>query len=96
MRREEASRFNVWDQPHLHDGARAILAGGETRRRFFDRYKFHVEPATDDRPYFFRYFKWKTMPELLALRGRGGTHLLEWDTRCWRRPWPIRWRWGWC
>jgi spermidine synthase len=78
MRREEANRFNVWDEPHLHDGARAILAGGETRRRYFDRYKFHVEPATDDRPYFFRFFKWQTLPELLALRGRGGTHLLEW------------------
>lgn len=78
MEREEANRFNVQEEPYLHDAARAILAGGETRRRFFERYKFHVEPATDDRPYFFRFFEWGLLPELLALRGRGGTHLLEW------------------
>jgi hypothetical protein len=78
MARDEANRFNVWEEPYLHDGARAVLAGGAERRRFFERYKFHVEPATDDRPYFFRFFKWGTLPELLALRGRGGTHLLEW------------------
>lgn len=78
MRREEANRFNVQEEPYLHDAARAILAGDEPRRRFFERYKFHVEPATDDRPYFFRFFRWGVLPELLALRGRGGTHLLEW------------------
>ncbi|MFP3938729.1 MAG: spermidine synthase [Thermoanaerobaculia bacterium] len=78
MEREEANRFNVQEEPYLHDAARAILAGGDARRRFFERYKFHVEPATDDRPYFFRFFEWGLLPELLALRGRGGTHLLEW------------------
>lgn len=79
MRPEEANVYNVQEAPYLHDAARAILAGGATRSRFFDRYKFHVEPATDDRPYFFRFFKWRVLPELLALRGRGGTHLLEWS-----------------
>jgi SAM-dependent methyltransferase len=78
MTRAEANRFNVWEEPYLHDGAVEILAGGGRRERFFERYKFFVEPATDDRPYFFRFFKWRVLPELLALRGRGGTHLVEW------------------
>lgn len=79
MDRAEANVHNVQEEPYLHDAARAILTGGGVRRRFFDRYKFHVAPATDDRPYFFRFFKWRVLPELLALRGRGGTHLLEWS-----------------
>lgn len=78
MTRDEANRFNVWEAPYLHDGAVEILAGGERRARFLERYKFFVEPATDDRPYFFRFFKWRALGELLALRGRGGTHLIEW------------------
>ena len=41
------------------------------------RYKFNIEPATDDRPYFFHFFKWAVLPEILALRGQGGLPLLE-------------------
>ena len=37
-------------------------------QEFLDRYKFNIAPATDDRPYFFHFFKWRTLPELLALK----------------------------
>ena len=33
--------------------------------------------ATADRPYFFHFFKWRTLPEFLSLRARGGLPLLE-------------------
>ncbi len=33
-------------------------------REFMADYKFHIEPATDDRPYFFNFFKWRCLPEL--------------------------------
>jgi hypothetical protein len=72
----EGNRFNVLDEPYLSDGARALL-GGE-RRAFTERYKFAIEPATDDRPYFFHFFRWRTLPEILASRGRGGLPLMEW------------------
>ena len=72
----ETNRYNVLDQPYFHDGALALL-GGE-RDAFIERYKFDIAPATDDRPYFFHYFKWRTLPELLALKERGGLPLLEW------------------
>ncbi|MCK7582689.1 MAG: hypothetical protein MZV65_48765 [Chromatiales bacterium] len=35
-------------------------------------------PATDDRPYFFHFFRWDALPEILALKNRGGLSLLEW------------------
>ena len=72
----ETNRYNVLDQPDFYEGALALL--GRDRDAFIERYKFDIAPATDDRPYFFHYFKWRTLPELLALKERGGLPLLEW------------------
>ncbi len=72
----EANRRNVFAAPYLFDGATALL--GDAPDAFFASYKFNIEPATDDRPYFFRFFIWNVIPELLALRGRGGNALIEW------------------
>ncbi len=72
----ETRSFNLLDEPYLSDGARALL--GEQRDAFMERYKFAIEPATDDRPYFFHFFKWRTLPEILSSRGRGGLPLMEW------------------
>ena len=76
MKAAEANRFNLLDQPYLYEGAVAIL--GPDREDFFQRYKFDVTPSTDDRPYFFRFFKWRTLPELLALEAGSGLGQLEW------------------
>lgn len=72
----EVNRYNVLDEPYLYQGARAIL--GDGRDAFHRNYKFFVAPASDDRPYFFRFFKWRTLPELLGARKRGGSPFLEW------------------
>ena len=72
----ETNRYNILQERYFYDGALALL--GPARRGFFDDYKFNIVPATDDRPYFFHYFKWSTLPELLALKGRGGLPLLDW------------------
>ncbi|MGK6310956.1 spermidine synthase [Variovorax sp. DT-64] len=76
MRPEEANRYNVVERPDLFEGASALLGPG--REAFLRDYKFNIAPATDDRPHFFHFFKWRSLPELLASRGRGGLPLLEW------------------
>jgi hypothetical protein len=76
MRAMEANRYNVLDKPYLYEGAMALT--GEKRNNFLKRYKFYIRPATDDRPYFFHFFKWGTLPEIVSLKGRGGLPLLEW------------------
>lgn len=76
MRAEEANRYNVVERPDLFDGATALLGPG--RDGFLQNYKFHIAPATDDRPHFFHFFKWRALPELLALKEQGGLPLLEW------------------
>jgi hypothetical protein len=74
MPETEANEFNRSAEPYLYRAAVALL--GPERERFLESYKFYIAPATDDRPYFFRSFKWKLLPELLALRDQGGlTHV---------------------
>jgi len=76
MPRSEANRFNVLPEPYLYDGTVRLL--GDDPEAFLDQYKFRVSPATDDRPYFFHFFKWGTFQEMLALREQGGAGLIEW------------------
>jgi len=72
-----ANRFNRLDQPYLYDGITALLS--EDADDFVERYKFHITPATDNKPYFFHFFKWSALPEVMALRKRGGASLIEWS-----------------
>lgn len=76
IRVEETNRYNLLDQPHFYNAARALL--GPERAQFLDQYKFNLTPASDDAPYFFQFFKWRTLPEILELSSRGGMPLLEW------------------
>ena len=72
----DANRFNLLDRPWLHEGIDAIL--GDRADKFFENYKYFVEPATDDRPYFSHFFKWRSLPEVMAMRTFGGAGLIEW------------------
>jgi hypothetical protein len=76
MRATEANRYNLLEEPDFHDGAVALL--GQQRQQFIDRYKFYIEPATDDSPHFFRFFKWEAAAEIFSLREQGGMPLLDW------------------
>ncbi|SFK95250.1 Spermine/spermidine synthase [Nitrosomonas aestuarii] len=72
---DETNRFNRLAESYFYQAAEAIL--GDERAAFFDQYKFDLQPATDDRPYFFHFFKWSVLPEILSLRESGGLSLLD-------------------
>ncbi len=72
----EANRYNLLARPWYFDGITALL--GTDSADFRERYKFAIDPATDDRPYFFHFFKWRTLPEVVSLRRQGGAGLIEW------------------
>jgi hypothetical protein len=84
MRAEEANRFNQLEEPYFYNAAEALL--GDDKQRFIERYKFDIRPVTDDRPYFFSFFRLSHAREVLALRERGGMglvdlgHLVVWAT----------------
>ncbi len=71
--RGTANRFNILASAYFFDGARALLRDDD----FHARYKFDLTPATDDKPYFFDFFKWRSLPEFLRLRRQGGGQMLE-------------------
>jgi hypothetical protein len=72
---EEANVYNRLQQPYFYQAAVALL--GEHPESFVERYKFQIAPATDDRPYYFNFFRWASLPEILRLWGQGGMPLLE-------------------
>jgi spermidine synthase len=76
MQPGDANRFNQLEFPYFYDGIAALLDA--EAGNFIERYKFYIAPATDNRPYFFHFFKWRVLPEVLALRKRGGASLIEW------------------
>jgi hypothetical protein len=72
----ETNYYNVLAEPYFFLGAQALLS--DEAPTFLQNYKFILQPASDDRPYFFHFFKWGVLKEILALRGEGGMPLLEW------------------
>ncbi|MGH8537076.1 MAG: SAM-dependent methyltransferase [Gammaproteobacteria bacterium] len=75
MKAHESNRYNLLPEPYFFTGAEALL--GDAAGAFLDRYKFDIKPATDDRPYFFQWFKWPVLKEAFASRGAGGYALLD-------------------
>jgi len=73
---KEANLYNQLQEAWYFEGASQLV--GSERSAYMDDYKFNIRPATDDRPYFSHFLKPQTLPELLALRDRGGLPLLEW------------------
>ena len=73
---EETNRFNVIGEPTVYRSIEALL--GDAASEFIDAYPFSLAPATDNRPYFFHFFKWRILPELLEMRAAGGIPFVEW------------------
>ena len=71
----DANRFNVLDRPYFHEAAQRLL--GARRDAFVRGYKFDIRSATDDRPYFYSFFRWAHAPEILGLSRLGGIGLLD-------------------
>jgi spermidine synthase len=77
IRAEQTNRFNLLERSYFYEGATALAT--TSRHEFLRRYKFAIDPATDDHPFFFQFFKWESLGELLSMEGRGGLPLLEWS-----------------
>lgn len=71
---EEVALFHQ-DRTYL-EIAGELLFGD--REGFYRDYIFNVRPATDDRPYFFRFFRLSTLPRLISELGRDAVPFIEW------------------
>jgi len=72
----QVNRYTILRQPEYYQALTQLL--GKHPDRFIDSYKFNIAPATDNQPYFFNFFKWSLLPDIVQLRGKGGMPLVEW------------------
>ncbi len=76
IRPEEANRFTVLEQPLYYEAAQRLLS--KERSDLFGEYAFNVRPATDDRPYFSRFFRWRSLPRFITASRGGWFNFVEW------------------
>lgn len=76
IRPEEVNRYTILEEPVYYQAARAVLS--PERDAFYRGYLFNVRPATDDRPYFFHFLKWSSLPLLWRGMGTGWAPFVEW------------------
>lgn len=69
LRPEETNRFSVVPgDPYYHTFANLLTTSDPAA--FFAAYPYAVAPPTDDRPFFFHFFKWQQTPEILQALGK--------------------------
>lgn len=73
---QDVNLRNVMDEPTYFLAAQTILFGD--REQFYRDHLFNVRPATDEKPYFFHFFRWKTAPHLVRTMGRQWVPFVEW------------------
>jgi hypothetical protein len=69
MAEEEANHYYALEEPQYHQLVRDLLQD-ESPQAFYDDYAYDVRPTTDDRPFFFHFFKWEQVPTILATFGK--------------------------
>lgn len=74
IKADEVNHFQRLQEPVFYLAAKTILGGDE--QRFIQQYKYAIQPATDNRPYFNNYFKWSSLQEMLALPGKTGISMI--------------------
>jgi len=73
---EEVNRFHILEEPIYYNSAQHILSA--ECDSFYRNYAYNIRPATDDRPYFFDFFKWRALPHMIRTMPRQWLPFSEW------------------
>jgi len=74
---EQVNLFNqLQEGPIYYRCAMQVLSDGYAD--FYRQYPYHIRPATDDRPYFFDFFKWKSLPDFRRRLGHDWLRFSQW------------------
>jgi hypothetical protein len=73
---DAVNEYNVLERPFLYEAATALL--GPEKQDYYRNSLFNVMPATDDRPYYFHFFKWSSLPELRRMLSAQWVPFVEW------------------
>ncbi|MDH4207800.1 MAG: hypothetical protein OEV76_02905 [Anaerolineae bacterium] len=69
IRPGEVNRYAILEEPYYYEAYSALL-GAEDRMGFYASYPFDVTPPSDDRPFFFHFFRWAQTPEIIQTLGK--------------------------
>ncbi|MBI1969441.1 hypothetical protein HYS48_01990 [Candidatus Woesearchaeota archaeon] len=58
--------YGKFPEPYYYDAIQGILQNGTA---FYQDYLFDVTPVTDDRPFYFNFFKWSKVKKLFSIIG---------------------------
>ncbi len=80
---DEVNLYSILEEPYFYNYYKEILEGSsESRETFYKDYYFNVYPVTDDRPYFFNFFRFGQVQDIISFFGKstqpfgGGGYLI--------------------
>jgi len=72
----ETNVYNQLDKSYFFQAAQNLLRGDV--EQFYDRYPFDIHPATDDKPFFFHFFKFAVLKNYFKTGDRNYIPFLDW------------------
>jgi predicted membrane-bound spermidine synthase len=66
---EDINRYNVLPEPY-YASTYAGLMGAADRSSYYADYGFDITPPTDDRPFFYHFFRWTQTPAIVQNLGK--------------------------
>jgi hypothetical protein len=73
----EINLYSILERPFYYQGIRKMLRK-DTRETFYKNHLFNIQPPTDDKPYFFHFFRLSALFYLLKTLGREWIPFVEW------------------
>ena len=67
------NRYGKFKKPYYYDSINNLL---KNKEEFYDNYVFAINPLTDDKPFYFNFFKISKFNELRKIIGE------SWQPRC--------------
>ena len=75
LKTEERTLYNAISDSSFFVYADELLSGN--REKLYSEYGFHIRPATDNKPYFSQFLRWKSLPQLTTIFGSQTASFLE-------------------
>ncbi len=72
---DERAAYNGMSDTSLFTYMDEILSGNT--RNLYNDYDFYIRPATDNKPYFSQFLRWKSLPRLASVFGEQSVPFLE-------------------
>ncbi len=77
IKSEEVNIYNNLPEPYYYRAISGLISTDD-RRQFYRDYIIDIGPVTDDRPFFYHYFKWSNIFSLYKSMGRRWEPFILW------------------